>query len=59
MKRGSRGARVAASAGVEETRGRKVEVEMRDLEDAATRSMIRESLSSSSGQMSGQCVKPK
>lgn len=27
--------------------------------DAATRSMIRASLSSSSGQMSGQCVKPK
>ena len=37
----------------------KAEVEMECRRVVATRSMMRESLSSSSGQMSGQCVKPK
>lgn len=63
MKRGRRGARVEALVVEEEVgeddMGRKREDEMEVLARALTRSIIFANLSSSSGQMSGQCVNPK
>ena len=54
MKMGRRGCREVAGP-----EGRKREADMLSVERALTRSMIFASLSSSSGQMSGQWVKPK
>ena len=57
MKSGSKGWRV--DEGMEGGLKAEVEIDWRFAEVEETRSMILESLSSSSGQMSGQCVKPK
>lgn len=58
MKSGSKGCRVDEEVFPERLKS-EVAMEARLVEVEATMSMIRESLSSSSGQMSGQCVKPK